>query len=386
MATVFSLTYGDDSMPRTSGPLSIQAADIHFEAVPSQRIVLITIRLTILNNAVNRDVEAALRFPLPDSDAMVCGFELDGNAAISVPKAKAAEITYKEKEKGRAVATAAAVQGAVYEVTIFPLLYNEPKQLTLSCFTKLEPDEGATTLAVCLPLTFASAVSSVIVGAHATEGAVCIETDSHKAEAASSILPPTMLGATALPNGVTLRITLSPPADGSLDDGEATGEVVSALGSSGGSERHLLYWSARLSADRLDRALRGAMASRAASSRAAAAVLRSGSDPSAPHLGLFIDCSESSAPTAASTLAILEAIGAAHEARAAHAASYSVWSFNHVTQQLTSRATLSEAITAIRELRYEGDTDLMLLNGLLEQASVDEEGARCDQHDPSACK
>ena len=85
-------------------------------------------------------------------------------------------------------------------------------------------------------------------------------------------------------------------------------------------------------------------------------------------------------------MAILEAIGAAHEARAAHAASYSVWSFNHVTQQLTSRATLSEAITAIRELRYEGDTDLMLLNGLLEQASVDEEGARCDQHDPSACK
>lgn len=376
MAMDFSLTYGDDSSAER--PLSIQAADIHFEAVPSLRIVLITMRLTIVNDAVCRDIEAALRFPLPDSDALVCGFELDGIAAISVPKAKAAEITYKEKEKGRAVATAAAVQGAVYEVTIFPLLYNEPKQLTLSCFTKLEPDEGAATLAVCLPLTFASAVSSVIVGAHATEGAVCIETDSHKAEAASSILPPTTLGATALPNGVTLRITLSPPSDGSPDDGEATGEVVSALGSSGGSERHLLYWSARLSADRLDRALRGAMASRAASSRAAAAMLRSGSDPSAPHLGLFIDCSLSSAPTAASTLAILEAIGAAHEARAAHAASYSVWSFNHVTQQLTSRATLSEALTAIRELRYEGNTDLRLLNGLLEQASVDEEGARCD--------
>jgi len=372
----FSLTYGDDSSAER--PLSIQAADIHFEAVPSLRIVLITMRLTIVNDAVCRDIEAALRFPLPDSDALVCGFELDGIAAISVPKAKAAEITYKEMEKGRAVATAAAVQGAVYEVTIFPLLYNEPKQLTLSCFTKLEPDEGAATLAVCLPLTFASAVSSVIVGAHATEGAVCIETDSHKAEAASSILPPTTLGATALPNGVTLHITLSPPSDGSPDDGEATGEVVSALGSSGGSERHLLYWSARLSADRLDRALRGAMASRAASSRAAAAMLRSGSDPSAPHLGLFIDCSLSSAPTAASTLAILEAIGAAHEARAAHAASYSVWSFNHVTQQLTSRATLSEALTAIRELRYEGNTDLRLLNGLLEQASVDEEGARCD--------
>jgi molybdenum cofactor biosynthesis enzyme MoaA len=59
MAMDFSLTYGDDSSAER--PLSIQAADIHFEAVPSLRIVLITMRLTIVNDAVCRDIEAALR-------------------------------------------------------------------------------------------------------------------------------------------------------------------------------------------------------------------------------------------------------------------------------------------------------------------------------------
>jgi len=59
-------------------------------------------------------VEASLRFPLPDSDATIAGFSLDGNPALAVAKSKAAEVAYKEKEKGRSVATAAAVQGAVY--------------------------------------------------------------------------------------------------------------------------------------------------------------------------------------------------------------------------------------------------------------------------------
>jgi len=354
----FALTYGDSSKL----PLTITSADLHFEAVPSQRLSLITLRLTVVNDAIQSDIEASLRFPLPDSDATITGFSLDGNPALAVPKAKAAEVAYKEKAKGRAVATAAAVQGAVYETTIFPLPFNTPKELTLTCFTTLKPEERGDALSMHLPFTFSTAVPSVRIGAHASEGsALCIEAAGAKVEA-DTVLPPAGLGATALSDGVTLRVSLAPT--------DAVAEVVSAV--RGGN----LYWSGCLSKERLGAALKAA--SCASNPRAAAAVLRSGSDPTAPHIGLFVDASLSSAITKASTLAILDALGAAHASRGATFARYSVWGFSRLTSQLTSRGTLAEAKAAIEGLRYDGGTDLTLIDELLEQASSDEEGPRCD--------
>ena len=44
-APAFSLVYGDE----TKLPLTIQAAEIHFEAVPSQRITLIRLQLLVVD-------------------------------------------------------------------------------------------------------------------------------------------------------------------------------------------------------------------------------------------------------------------------------------------------------------------------------------------------
>jgi len=125
-STTFSLTYGEESQL----PLNVVEADIHIDAVPSQQLASVRIALTVLNDTIQRDIEAALRFPLPN-DATVCGFQLDENAAIAVPCSKAAEVAYREKEKGRAVATTASVQGAVFETTIFPLPFGTQRSSCL---------------------------------------------------------------------------------------------------------------------------------------------------------------------------------------------------------------------------------------------------------------
>jgi len=367
-APAFSLTYGDE----TKLPLTIQSAAIHFEAVPSQRLTFITLNLTVVNDAVQRDVEASLRFPLPDSDATIAGFSLDGNPALAVAKSKAAEVAYKEKEKGRSVATAAAVQGAVYETTIFPLPFKEPKRLTLTCFAKLVPgdEEDANTLSTCLALTFSKPVASVHISAHAVNAIASVETGGERFEFSKDSIGVYSPPVRSLPDGIMLRVS-----GGTAD----AGEVVSAV--HGGQ----VYWSGCLPKERLDAALRDAKASLASSPRAAAAALRMGSDPAAPHIGLFVDASRSSANAAAS-LAILDALGAAYEERAAEVASsggtvvprFSVWSFSRVSACVCTRGSLYAARAAIEAIRFDGGTDLTLLDGMLEEAASDEEGPPCD--------
>ena len=113
----FSLTYGEE----TKLPLTVGAAAFHVNATISQQLALVDVRLTVCNDSITKDIEATLRLPLPDSDATVCGFSVGPDLAIAVPKAKAAEVAYKEKEKGRAVATANKVSGATWETTVYPL-------------------------------------------------------------------------------------------------------------------------------------------------------------------------------------------------------------------------------------------------------------------------
>ena len=116
---------------------------------------LVEARLTVCNDAIHKDIEATLRFPLPESDATVCGFSVGPNRAISVPKAKAAEVAYTEREKGRAVATAANVSGATWETTVYPLPHNIPVEVTIQVVCGLSEDG-----AVALPLAFPSALTA----------------------------------------------------------------------------------------------------------------------------------------------------------------------------------------------------------------------------------
>ena len=66
----FSLTYGEE----TKLPLTVRAAAFQVTALCAQKLAFVEAKLTVCNDAIPKDIEASLRFPLPDSDATVCGF------------------------------------------------------------------------------------------------------------------------------------------------------------------------------------------------------------------------------------------------------------------------------------------------------------------------
>ena len=125
-------------------------------------------KFTVVNDSVHSPIEAALKFPLPSSDAVVSGFSVGNDRAIAVAKAKAAEVAYKEKQKGRAVATAANVQGAVWETTVYPLPYNVEVTIAVTCVCPLVP--SADGLSLHLPLSFEAAVPKVTLVHRRAEG------------------------------------------------------------------------------------------------------------------------------------------------------------------------------------------------------------------------
>merc|ERR1719238_469194 len=93
-SSLFSLTYGED----TKLPLAIHGARFHVTAACGQRLALVSAHLTVCNTEITNDIEASLKFPLPDSDATVCGFSVGADSAIAVAKEVAKEVAYKERE------------------------------------------------------------------------------------------------------------------------------------------------------------------------------------------------------------------------------------------------------------------------------------------------
>ena len=118
---------------------------------------------------MGNDVKATLRFPLPDG-AVVSGFQLQVGEqmmdALAVTKQKAAAVAYKEKEKGRAVATTEAVQGDIWSTEVFPLPHGAERTVTLSfrceCPMLEQQGEGGAAWALSLPICFGKEVSQSI--------------------------------------------------------------------------------------------------------------------------------------------------------------------------------------------------------------------------------
>ncbi|KAK3253930.1 hypothetical protein CYMTET_36842 [Cymbomonas tetramitiformis] len=68
-AAQICLTYGDD----TRLPVTVRAASITCHVLASQQLALVKVAFVVCNEAVNKDIEASLRFPLP-GDAVVCDY------------------------------------------------------------------------------------------------------------------------------------------------------------------------------------------------------------------------------------------------------------------------------------------------------------------------
>ena len=85
-------------------------------------------------------------------------------------------------------------------------------------------------------------------------------------------------------------------------------------------------------------------------------------------IAVIVNCSRSAAPMATHTLTLLGKVAAALDF-AGRRAAFSVWSFSTTTQRLASGATLAEAESALRGLRYDGGTNLSLLDEVLSAAA-----------------
>ena len=333
----FSLTYGEE----TKLPLTVCAAVFHIKAAISQQLALVVVRLTVCNNYVTKDIEATLRLPLPDSDATVCGFSVGPDLAIAVPKAKATEVAYKEKEKGRAVATANKVSGATWETTVYPLPYNQMVEVTVQFVCNMTADG-----AVALPLVFAAPVERITVSAvDADDGTVGVDNLGGGATGST------------MPDGLHVA----------FESAATEGRIVSA------EHNGSLFWSGRVPRAALDRAF---AAVQATATPAAAALTDEASEA---HVGIVVDTSRSCAPMAEARLACLAALDASY-ASCGRRVRFTVWSFSRRASCLGERMETAAAHAVLAAVRYDGGTDLSLLggeSGLLNEAGP--LGKGCDE-------
>ena len=336
LTSPFSLTYGEE----TKLPLTVRAAAFHVNAAISQQIALVEVRLTVCNDSITKDIEATLRFPLPDSDAAVCGFSVGADRAIAVPKAKAAEVAYKEREKGRAVATAAKVSGATWETTVYPLPYNQAVEVTIHFVCSMTADG-----AVALPLVFAAPVERITVTSVDEDGTVGV--DNLGGSATDSTMP----------DG--LSVTFAPAA--------TEGRIVSA-------ERNgSLYWSGRVPKAALDRAFAAEQATATPVAAAAAPTSEFLGFGNEAHVGIIVDTSRSCAFMAEAHLACFDALDASY-ASCGRKVCFTVWSLSRRSSCLGERVDAAAARAVLAAARYDGGTDLSLLGG--EGGLLDEAGPR----------
>ena len=307
-------------------------------------IAHICCQLLIVNDKVHKDIQAVLRFPLP-SDAHVGGYKLGGVEAIAVSKTKAAAVQYAEKEKGREVATASSVQGAVWQTDVYPLPFGVVKCVELTIFCKLSCGNTADRLKLHLPLTFSEPLP-VTVSTALTSGSV------------ANVVVDGFGGATqqtTLSEGLTIDVTLP----------EAKIAEVSVAEYDG-----LTYFSGHVNRICLEASFSGALSDGCSSDRLSCASPLASTTAARPAddgtmlIAVLVDCSRSAAPMAQQTLNLLNEIVSALKCVGRRPA-FSVWSFSTTTQRLTSGSALVEAESALRGLRYDGGTDLSLLDGIV---------------------
>ena len=317
-------------------PLTVLGASFFVNAIASQQLAFFEVRLKVCNDSINDTIEATLRLPLPDSDATVCGFSVGTDHAIAVPKAKAAEVAYKEKEKGRAVATANKVSGAVWETTVYPLNFNEETEVKVQFVCNMADSR------VSLPIVFALPVDHITVSAVDENGTVGVDNLGGGATGST------------MPDGLHVF----------FESASTEGSIVSA-GHNGS-----LFWSGCVPKEGLDRAF-------AAVPTPAATALTD--QARGVHVGIVVDTSRSCAPMARGRHECLNALAASYASRGFNNVLFTMWSFSRRASCLGERMDKATAHAKLQAVRYDGGTDLSLLggeSGLLHEAGP--LGKECD--------
>ena len=332
-----SISYGED----TALSPTLTRADLDFTILRLQRLALVEAKMVVVNTLIPSNIEASLKFPLPSSDAIVCGFQVDANPAVAVGKAKAAEISYKERERGRSVASAQNVQANVWEQKIYPLPHNVPVTVIVKFVCGLNIADGDLTLH--LPMAFQSAVPELLIQARSSDGAevlVLPEMARSGGERACAIN-------INLAEGVHVSVAL-PLASPST--------VISSTVTAG-----KLVWSGCLPEQLIHAAFAEANGHKALASR---------SQPCAPvEVALILDASRSAAALREPTAELLEAVAASFSSQGRDV-SFSVWALSREMRKLGSMLSLTEALKAVHTVRCDGGTNLSLLDAILVEAAL----------------
>ena len=253
---------------------------------------------------------------------------------MAVPKAKAAAVAYKEREKGRSVATATNVSGATYDTTIFPLPYNVPVEVSIQIVSHLD-DKSA--LSLDLPLVFAQPVQTITVTSRAEDGSP--GHDNLQGAASGS----------RMADG--LRVTFPPPSLPSF--------TTSAL------RNGSLFWSGCVPKAAINEAFSRQQASLPHAAHGGVASTTAAAKQA--HVGLIVDVSRSSAPMAEQHLKLLESLQESFAA-AGRGATYTLWSVSRRAQCRGQRLSAAEVRDALKAVRYDGGTNASLYTGLLSEA------------------
>ena len=152
----FDLHYALGHLTHT--PVSITELRVRSNPLLSQGLCYVDIEVDVRNDQHNGAVEGRLRLPLPPGST-VAGFAVGDRRAVAVKPSTGNAVRYLEKEKGRAVATAAQVAGDVWETVVYPLLPHEVTCLRIQLVCALR-DDGS----VVLPMSFLTAIPRATVG------------------------------------------------------------------------------------------------------------------------------------------------------------------------------------------------------------------------------
>mmetsp|Transcript_34574 Transcript_34574/g.103320 ORF Transcript_34574/g.103320 Transcript_34574/m.103320 type:complete len:230 (+) Transcript_34574:267-956(+) len=128
----------------TTVPIEIRRAVFDAaEPIPFLHRFIASLELTVINATVRKDIAGRFRINLPVGamvkkiEVLRCESPSDPQwfPAVAVPKKKAKEVIYKEKEKGREVAVVSDVASGsnAFEIEVFPLPYGQEVKCRLEC-------------------------------------------------------------------------------------------------------------------------------------------------------------------------------------------------------------------------------------------------------------
>jgi hypothetical protein len=380
----FKLTYGEKCFDAPK----VKSAHFEVFGMPSLGLAHMVVQMKVCNDQRKADMECGLTLPLSNSDATVVEFCLDSTKAVAVSKAKAAEISYKEQEAGRNVATVASLAAQTWQTTIYPLPYEEDVLVTIRIVSPLD-HRGILHLPLTFPVALDVSVKAICCSGDACALGHCNEKERTVADSRLCC----HAERTAMPDGMTVCFTagpqpLLPPSPPPRPPATATATAAAFEATSNGEVplvvkgavavaprrgENVVYFGAHIPCSVVQRAFQSASSAlpslngRVYDDAPLAATTR---DPAQGlRLAVVVDMSHSRKSRRADDIDCIEKLAAAMREATKRPEQLTVYALTRRIEKLTKAdVEASEAIGAVMAAAYAGGTNLALLTDFLRDA------------------